>query len=274
MSALSPVILLHGMWSTPKILNEMKASFEAKGHPVIAPRLPLHYPKNEMCEGKRKQLAQLGLNDYVDALKRDIASFMSEHSQHRPIIVGHSMGGLLAQLLAQEIQCSQLILISSAAPAGINASGWSVLKTFGHNLLKFPLWRSYTNLLLRNIQYGIANTQSADIHRQLTQDSTYESGRVTFQLALWFLFRRPPSKVNYQAIDCPVLVIGGTKDKITPIKVQHKIARKYGTKASIQVIDGACHYTVGGSFFPAIDQTIFTWLGTKQTQPSQVSKAA
>lgn len=274
MSTLAPVILIHGMWSTPDILDELKTSFEQQGYPVLVPRLPLHYPKSQLCEDKRRSLSRLGIKDYLASLKQDINAYLDAHPNQRPILVGHSMGGVLAQLLAQEISCSQLILISSAAPAGINASSWSVLKTFGHNLLKFPLWRSYTNLLLRNIQYGIANTQSADIHRQLTQASTFESGRVTTQLSLWFLFRQPASKVNYQEIKCPVLVIGGTEDKITPIKIQHKIAKKYGPLANIQVIEGACHYTVGGSFFPQVKQSIFTWLDEKRPQTNQDALAA
>ncbi|KZY28179.1 MULTISPECIES: alpha/beta hydrolase [unclassified Oleiphilus] len=274
MKSLPPVVLIHGMWSTPDILDELKDAFEQQGYPVLVPRLPLHYPKNKLCEDKRRSLARLGIEDYVASLKQDINKFTRAHSNQSPILVGHSMGGLLAQLLAQALPCSQLILISSAAPAGINASSWSVLKTFGHNLLKFPLWRSYTNLLLRNIQYGIANTQSADIHKQLTQASTFESGRVTTQLSMWFLFRKPPSKVDYQSVSCPVLVIGGTEDKITPIKIQHKITRKYGSSASIKVIEGACHYTVGGSFFPQIRESIFTWLDTKLPKHSQDAQAA
>ena len=183
------------------------------------------------------------------------------------------MGGLLAQLLASKIDCEQLILLSSAAPAGINASSWSVLKTFGHNLLKFPLWQTYTNLLLRNIQYGIANSQSADIHQTLTQNSTFESGRVTTQLSMWFLFRRPASKVSYEKIRCPVLVIGGTEDKITPIKIQRKIAKKYPNQATIKVFPGACHYTIGGSYFPAIKNSMFEWLDSHATE-TKVNEAA
>jgi pimeloyl-ACP methyl ester carboxylesterase len=262
------------MWSTPDTLEELKTSFEEQGYPVLVPRLPLHYPKNQMTEARRQDLAQLGLADYVNTLKQDIREFQAAHDDQDPIIVGHSMGGLLAQLLAQDLPCSKLILISSAAPSGINATRWSVLKTFGHNLFKFPLWRSYTNLLLRNIQYGIANTQSADIHRHLTQDSTFESGRVTFQMAMWFLFRRPPSKVNYQSITCPVLVIGGTEDKITPMSIQQKIAKKYGANASVRAINGACHYTVGGSFFPTIRQSIFAWIESKQGQSNYIPSTA
>lgn len=274
MSILPPVILIHGMWSTPDILDEIKASFEQRGHSVLVPRLPLHYPKNQLCEDKRRRLARLGLEDYVASLKQDISEFLSSHASQPPILIGHSMGGVLAQLLAQDISCSQLVLISSAAPAGINASSWSVLKTFGHNLLKFPIWRSYTNLLLKNIQYGIANTQSADIHRKLTQASTFESGRVTAQLSMWFLFRNPPSKVDYKRVTCPVLIIGGTQDKITPIKIQHKLAKKYGASASIQVVHGACHYTVGGSFFPLVEQAIFSWLDAGKNQEKSRALAA
>lgn len=273
MTQLAPVFLIHGMWSTPDIMDELKASFEAQGYEVYAPCLPLHQPKNQLSASQRKQLGRLGIGDYVSALLDDIFRVMKDKPDQKPILVGHSMGGLLAQLVAAEIECEKLILLSSGAPAGINATSLSVLRTFGHNLFKFPLWRSFTNLLLKNIQYGIANTQSAQVHQDLVRASTFESGRVTTQMSMWYLFPRPPTRVNFAKIQCPVLVIGGTEDKITPIKIQHKIAKKFGQQASLRVIQGACHYTVGGSFFPTIREHIFSWLSS-QNVSNELKQAA
>ena len=67
------------------------------------------------------------------------------------------MGGLLAQLTAARVPCQRLILLSSAAPAGINGMHLSVLRTLGSNLFLFPLWRKTTALKLANVQYGVTN---------------------------------------------------------------------------------------------------------------------
>ena len=251
----APVILVHGMWSTPEALKDLKAAFEAQGYPVHVPRLPYHLPKSQLRGEAGKKLAQASIDDYVAAIGECIQTL-----DEKPILIGHSMGGLLAQLVAAKHECARLILISSAPPAGINAFKWSVLRTLGHNLFLFPLWRKTTNLLLKNIQYGIANTQSAAIHQEIVQMATLESGRATWQISMWFLFRKPPTRVHYENIKCPVLLIGGSEDKITPLKLQQKLAKKYADKAVFKVIEGACHWTIGGSFFPEIQTTLFDWL--------------
>jgi len=252
---LPPVVIIHGMWSTPDTLIEIKQAFESKGYVTHTPRLPLHFPRNKLNAKQRTQFARLSIQDYLQSL----AQFMDTLDQP-PILVGHSMGALLAQLIAAKYPCQKLILISSAPPAGINGWHWSVLRTFGHNLFKFPLWRSTTNLLLKNISYGIANSQNAAVHREISHNTTLESGLASWQLSMWFLFRRPPTKVEYAKIQCPVLVIGGTEDKITPLKTQLKLAQNYANRATMKVIPGACHWTIGGSHFPKIKQTVFSWL--------------
>jgi len=252
---LPPVVIIHGMWSTPDTLIDIKQSFEQEGYLTHTPRLPLHFPRNKLDAKQRTELARLSIQDYL----KSIEQFMATLDQP-PILVGHSMGGLLAQLIAAKYPCEKLILISSAPPAGINAWHWSVIRTFGHNLVKFPLWRSTTNLLLKNIRYGIANSQNAAMHRELSQNTTLESGLASWQISMWFLFRRPPTKVEYDKIQCPVLIIAGTEDKITPLKIQLKIARNYANRATVKVFPGACHWTIGGSHFPKIKQTLFSWL--------------
>lgn len=252
---LPPVVIIHGMWSTPETLSEIKQAFEDEGYTTYTPRLPLHFPKNKLNTEQRTELGKLSIQDYLSSL----ASFIETLDQP-PILVGHSMGGLLAQLLASRHPCEKLILISSAPPSGINGWHWSVMRTFGHNLFKFPLWRSTTNLLLKNIQYGIANTQNAGVHRDLTQNSTFESGMASWQISMWFLFRKPPTRVEYANITCPVLIMGGSEDKITPFKSQLKLARKYHNRATVKMLSGACHWTIGGSHFSEIKRTIFSWL--------------
>lgn len=250
-----PVVLIHGMWSTPDTLSDLKQSFSDQGYDVHTPRLPYHYPRHELSESTLEHFGSASIDDYVDSLCRFV-----EGLDKPPILVGHSMGGLLAQLVAARLPCDKLILLSSAPPAGINGWTWSVVRTFGRNLFIFPLWKNVTRLTLDNVRYGIANSQSPQLQQDIMTDVTYESGLATTQIGMWFLFRSPATRVNYTNINCPVLIVGGTEDKITTFKVQQKISEKYGGLARLVPIDGCCHWTIGGSYFPRISNAISTWL--------------
>lgn len=250
-----PVLLIHGMWSDADTLRELRDAFAARGYPVTAVTLPHHAPRAQHTAQSRAALGRTGLQAYVDFLVDQVRAL-----DRPPILVGHSMGGLLAQLVAARMPCDRLVLLSSAAPAGINGLGLSVLRTLGRNLLKFPLWTQATELGLANVRYGIANAQSDVEQRDITDRCGYESGRVTFELTLTAFTRKSPADVAPGRITCPVLIIGGTEDRITPIRVQRQIARRYGDRCRLVEIPGCDHWTVGGRFFGDIEDTVFPWL--------------
>ncbi|WP_346993636.1 alpha/beta hydrolase [Alteromonas gracilis] len=154
------IVLLHGMWSTSETLYPLNEVLTAEGFDVHAVDLPGHLPKGEMDAAAQNRLSKMGVNDYVNAVCDYINNL-----QGKPIVIGHSMGGLIAQLVVGKVECKALITISSAAPAGINGWCWSAIRTLGRNLFRFPLWRHLTALSLNSVRYGIANTQSSRCSR-------------------------------------------------------------------------------------------------------------
>ena len=253
--ALPPLILVHGMWSTGETMRDMRMSFEKHGFEVHAPSLPGHRPMSQMDEHARKTLVQSGIEEYVRSIQ-DLVNSMDRE----PILIGHSMGGLVAQLVAARTTVEALVLISSAPPAGLNGWAWSVLRTFGKNLFLFPMWKKLTQIGLPNIRYGIANTQPLGTQEEIARDVTYESGRASFQIGMWFLFRRPPTRVAVDLVDCPILMLGGQEDRITPIGLQRNIAELYRGRARLIELPGVCHWTIGGSALPLVKQHILVWL--------------
>ncbi|MDD2223563.1 MAG: alpha/beta hydrolase [Gammaproteobacteria bacterium] len=253
-----PVLLVHGMWGNQEALKEVHDAFVEQGYVTESLRLPYHCPKAEHTAASKEKLAQTALQDYVVYIIEQV-----KRQNSPPILIGHSMGGLLVQLVAAQVPCNRLILLSSAAPAGINGLSLSAIKTFGSNLLRFPLWRSITEVKLASIRYGIANSQSAAVQREIYARSTYESGRATWQISMGLLLgRRSAAYVNTEQIQCPVLIIGGTADRITPINVQRSIAQGFGARGQLVEIPNCCHWTVGGKFFLQIRTEIFQWLNT------------
>ena len=268
----TPVVLVHGMWSTGETLCDLKAAFELQGYTVHTPSLPWHIPLAEHTDETKQKLARTSIQEYADFLCEFI-----EKLETKPILVGHSMGGLVSQLAASRVTLEKLVLISSASPAGINSWSWSVIRTFGHNLFKPQLWKKTTDLRLASIQYGIANTQNGDIQADIASDSTFESGRASNEIGLWFLFRNPPTRVDYSRINCPVLVLSGLKDKITPPKIQRKIHENYcknGKSSTLKLLPGVCQWTIGGSNFDTVCEELFAWLGTLEATEVKETKAA
>lgn len=250
------VVLVHGMWSDQDTLETVEVAFKEEGYATCAINLPYHYSKAEHTESSKARLAQTRLQDYVAYIVEQVKQL-----QQPPILVGHSMGGLLVQLVAAQVPCHRLILLSSAAPAGINGVSVSVLRTLGSNLLRVPLWRRITEVNLPNIRYGIANSQSPECQQEIFARSTYESGMATFQISMGLLLRRySAAHVNVDNIQCPILVIGGTADRITPISIQRKIVQRFGNLAQLKEIENCCHWTIGGQYFPKIRSTLFKWL--------------
>lgn len=252
-----PVLLIHGMWSDADTMKEVRDAFEEQAYQVEALTLPYHCPRANHTTESRAALARTRLQDYVDFLVEHVRQL-----ERAPILVGHSMGGLLAQLTAARAPCERLILLSSAAPAGINGLGLSVFRTLGTNLLRFPLWKRVTELKLSNIQYGIANSQSLAKQQEIFEHCGYESGMATFQITVAAFTKKVFGHVESDRITCPVLIIGGTEDRITPITIQRRIAERYGDSCQLVEIPGCCHWTIGGDFFGDIRAAMFNWLST------------
>lgn len=248
-------ILIHGMWSTPDTLQELSSAFSDLGFKVACPRLPFHYEKENMDQAALNGLIHSTVKDYVAAVQTEI-----DASDEDFILVGHSMGGLIAQLAAaQNPTLKGLILISSAAPAGINAWRWSVIRTFGKNLLKVPIWQKTTTLSFKNIRYGIANTLDKDTQHEIHRLATYESGRVSWQIANWYLYNPAPTAYDPNRISCPIFMVAGEEDKITPIKLQRQIHQTLKQSSLVELPD-TCHWTIAGKHLKAVMEQVSPWL--------------
>lgn len=102
---LPSVLFVHGAFSNPAHFAPWVSRFCAAGYDCHVPALPGHVPSD------REQLGSLGMGDYLAALQHRVAKM-----RQPPIIVGHSMGGLLAQQLAATGPCRALVCVASAPP--------------------------------------------------------------------------------------------------------------------------------------------------------------
>src|SRR2546421_13022339 len=89
-----PVVLVHGLWLSPRSWEGWKERFESRGHQVLAPSWP-HMPEDPE-EARRDPSALNGLGiteivDHYDAIVRGL--------DQPPIVMGHSFGGMITEML-------------------------------------------------------------------------------------------------------------------------------------------------------------------------------
>src|SRR4249919_645044 len=93
-SAAETIVLIHGLWMTPRSWEKWVERFEAQGHTAIAPSWPGLEPEVEAVRADPSALEGLGVAEIADHYERIIRDL-----ERPPIIIGHSFGGLIAQLL-------------------------------------------------------------------------------------------------------------------------------------------------------------------------------
>jgi len=246
-------MMIHGMMGGGWYWENYKAYFEGKGYRCITPTLRLHDmdPKGT----PDPTLGTTSLLDYAKDLIQDI-----EKLGEKPVIMGHSMGGLLAQMVGSRVSAEALVLLTPASPAGINILKPSVMRTFLSTQLKWGFWRKPMRLTFWESTYSMLQLFTPEEQREIYDKFVYESGQVAFEMGFWFLDRRKASQVDESKITCPVLVVAGALDKITPHSVVQKVAKKYRHVSTFRLFNNHSHWVVSELGWEEVVDYVSNWL--------------
>lgn len=214
-----PIVLIHGMWCTGANFDRMAAILKARGHDCHAPTLPAH------------EIGRLH-PEVGDKSIREYLSFLEDYVRERrftesPILLGHSMGGLLAQQLAARVNPFALVLLTPAAPAGINALSPAGVAAFSRLLSRWGWWRKPQKPSFGRAAASVFNGVPSEKHKALYGGLVEESGRVVFEIGFWFLDRSRGTRVDAAQVRCPVYVVSAGNDKLTPAFSVRKVAALY-----------------------------------------------
>lgn len=192
-----------------------------------------------------RHAAGLGFHDYVDDTRRVVDEVGPD-----VVLIGHSLGGLIAQRLAAEGRCRALVLLASAPPAMLTAQPIALprfLPSMGKILTgrPFVVGGDACSVLALN---RMPETERPALHSQLTE----ESGKVYRSLLLGTI-RVDPSKVRV-----PVFVAGGTDDHIISTRLLRKTARHYGVEPHLYA--GHAHWLLAEPGWQDIANDVLAWL--------------
>src|SRR5436190_20297275 len=207
------VVLIHGMWLTPKGWDAWIDHYQSRGYRPIAPGWPgVQDPE----ETRRNPSALEGLTlttivDHYDRIIREL--------DRPPIIVGHSVGGLLTQLLLNRGLGAAGVAIGTAPPKGVIALPPSTLRS-GLPGLKNPFNRSgLAPLTEEQFRWRFTNTlsrvESDEIYREQYIPGTNRAFFDALGSAAAIDFRNPARP--------PLLLVVGELDHVSPPRLNRTV---------------------------------------------------
>ena len=237
----------HGAWCWEKYFIP---EFTKRGFHCVAFNLPKHDKP-----GNTKGINTLSLNDYVEALKEEVQKL-----DQVPIIIGHSMGGLVLQKYLETETCQKAILLAPAPPTGVLRTTLNFLK------------KSYTlpNLLTFNL-YGLINTAekskwaffSEDLPNEELQEYTKNLCGESYRAFLDMLY--PNVKVNNH-LKIPMLVMGARNDNIFTVQEMETTAKKYN--ADLIIVEDIAHDMMLDANREKVSSAILEWIENQNDKDS------
>lgn len=249
-----PVLLIHGMWSTPATFDRLRPALEAAGHRCHAPAILFH--DRPVSLPPAPALGELSITAYVDHLVAEAGKLGAP-----PVILGHSMGGLLAQMVAQRIPHAGLVLLSPAAAANSQSPSLDPFRTLKNVVLKWGWWEQPTLCDEAGARWGIFNGVPEEVTAKEIAALVWDSGRVLAEMALPPLFGNV-TRVEYARLNQPALVVVGLNDRITPPGIARATARNLTGQVDYQELPGVPHWLFWGETEQRVKTMVVDWLKT------------
>ena len=257
------IVFVHGMFQNPKSWTRWIELFTAKGYECVAPAWPLHEGEPEALRADPPaELGDLTLADVIAHIEQAVAGLDS------PIIIGHSVGGLITQILLNRGLIAAGIAIDSVAPNAMLDFDWGFLKNSA--VIANPLKGNEPIYMDAKTFHGsfansLSESEAADaFERYATHDS-----RNVLRGCMG-----PSGRVDLDKPHGPLLLIAGEKDEIIPAHLTEKNFKAYTDKGSVtsfKEFGGRSHYICGEPGWEEVAGYAAEWLSRQGGKPGPAS---
>lgn len=248
-------VLIHGMWGTSAVWRNWRPFLEDRGWQTIAHDLRHH----DVAAGPPPAaLGETSLLDYVADLETTILSL-----PEKPVVIGHSMGGLIALLLCARGLARAGVLLTPAPPSSVIALRPSNLMAFARIQARWGWWRKPHRATLDEALAYTFNTSDRVNGTAEHAGFVHESGRALLEIGLPWLDGRKAATVDPRRVTVPLLFVGAEKDRLVPPGVVCRTARQFAHVSDYVEYEGQGHWVLGQPGWERVADQAEAWLTGK-----------
>ncbi len=244
---MASIVMVHGAFCGGWAFEQFRKPFEAAGHQVLAPDLKGH------GADQPPDVIGVSMSDYAT----DIATLCAAQPAP-PVLLGHSLGGLVALLAARRAPVEALALLAPSPPWGvagssleeaITAAGLQMLGPFSSGAVEPD-----AGLMRRYSLDRLAPDEREAVVRRLRP----ESARALRETLNWWFDPFMTTSVGTVASGVPALVLAGELDLVHPPATVRQTAERIG--AAYQMVPGMSHWLPGEPGWEDVAERVLVWL--------------
>lgn len=244
---MASIVMVHGAFCGGWTFERFRGPFEAAGFDVIAPDLRGH------AAGRASEVTGVSMSDYAADIAEICAALPAP-----PVLLGHSLGGLVAQLAVRRAPVAALVLLAPSPPWGVAGSSLEeAITAFGLQMMS-PFSSGAVDPdagLMR--RFSLDRVPKAE-REAIVERLRPESARALREALNWWLDPFMTTSVGAGPVSAPALALAGALDVVHPPATVRQTAERIG--ASYQMLPGMSHWLPGEPGWEDVAERVLRWL--------------
>jgi pimeloyl-ACP methyl ester carboxylesterase len=187
---------------------------------------------------------------------------LCESLPERPVLLGHSMGGLVSQMAARRVRPQALVLLAPSPPWGVAASSVEEAITAVGVGLADPFWGGAVTADRSLMRSHSLDRVPREARTAILDRLTAESGRAVREVLNWWLDPFMTTSVGVGPLPCPSLAVAGERDVVHPVATVRQTAQRIG--ADFHAMPGMSHWLIGEEGWEAVADLALDWLSAER----------
>ena len=250
------IVFVTGAFVNSSSWDDWQSYFQAKGYTTTAPPWPFKNGTSDELRKKQpndRDLASLTLTEVIESYVKVVKNF-----PEKPIVIGHSLGGLMTQIIVNRDLAAAGVAIHPVPPLGVFPYEFSFLKAGWKALGLFSSLKKTYLMSFKDWQYAFVNGMPLTEQREAYDKYTIPESKTVARGGL-----TSAAKVDFKKSHPPLLITSGSEDTIIPAHLNIRNYNRYVKNDSVlnyKEFPGRNHFVLGQSTWKEDADYILEWL--------------
>jgi pimeloyl-ACP methyl ester carboxylesterase len=251
------VLFVHGAWVGPRCWDAWVQLYKSEGIESSAPAWPFdERPYSQLRASPSPELASVGVTEIVEHYARIIQAM-----EQKPVLIGHSFGGLIVQLLVARGLGTAGIALDPAPPRGVLPTPralWTALPV----LATWQGWKRILHMTFDQFVAGFAHELPERERQRAYEEHVIPTpGRPYFQAA-FSMFHRATELDFKRATRAPLLITSGERDRTAPpamVRANHRAYRRSAARTDFHEFPKRSHWLIAEPGWEEVARHCLAW---------------